>query len=602
MSSRTRCIKPFEAVDWSRVKKSEQASTKSGRSVEDSQAAMGMGCTRVVERVCAAVGQMEEAPSKFEAALDVPGGGVLWALPALLSNGLLRHTRKYFSLPKGFYSLIQVFLLLAYMALQRIRTIEQLRYHSVGEFGNLLGLDRIPEVRTLREKVRVLSEPQPVQQWSARLSQEWMEADPQSAGILYVDGHVRTYHGSQTHLPRRYVARERLCLRGTTDYWVNDQLGRPFFVVNTPFTSGLLEMLRKEIVPRLLEEVPGQPGEVELEDNPNRCRFVMVFDREGYSPQFLREMWLLRIACQTYHKYPKEDWPRSEFRQYQVAMPHGEQAEMSLAERQAELSNGFGVREIRKLTDSGHQSSVLSTDYISDTSLIAAHMFSRWSQENFFKYMTHHFNIDGLVDYQMEPVDETARVVNPAYRTLEGQIKSKAGKLGRRFAEFGEITLQEGLDSKQIAEYEKKKGDLKEQVDFLQKDLAELKAQRKQTPKHVTVAQLPEEQRFTQLAPTRKQLIDTIRMISYRAETAMAILLRDVLARSDDARALLREIFTTEADLIPDEENGTLTVRLHHLTNHMSDEAARFLAKQLNASQTYYPATNLRLIYKLVSD
>lgn len=563
---------------------------------------MGMGCTRVVERVCAAVGQMEEAPSKFEAALDVPGGGVLWALPALLSNGLLRHTREYFDLPKGFYSLIQVFLLLAYMALQRIRTIEQLRDHSVGEFGNLLGLDRIPEVRTLREKVRLLSEPQPVQQWSARLSQEWMEADPQAAGILYVDGHVRIYHGSQTHLPRRYVARERLCLRGTTDYWVNDQLGRPFFVVNTPFTSGLLEMLRKEIVPRLLEEVPGQPGEVELEDNPNLCRFVMIFDREGYSPQFLREMWLLRIACQTYHKYPKEDWPRSEFRPYQVAMPHGEQAEMNLAERQAELSNGFGVREIRKLTDSGHQSSVLSTDYRSDTSLIAAHMFSRWSQENFFKYMTHHFNIDGLVDYQMEPVDETARVVNPAYRTLEGQLKSKAGKLGRRFAGFGEITLQEGLDSTQIAEYEKKKGDLKEQIDFLQKDLAELKAQRKQTPKQITVAQLPEEQRFTQLAPTRKQLIDTIRMIAYRAETAMAILLREVLARSDDARALLREIFTTEADLIPDEENETLTVRLHHLTNHMSDKAARFLADELNASQTYYPATNLRLIYKLVSD
>ena len=105
-----------------------------------------------------------------------------------------------------------------------------------------------------------------------------------------------------------------------------------------------------------------------------------------------------------------------------------------------------------------------------------------------------------------------------------------------------------------------------------------------------------------QLSPKRKQFIDTIKMIAYRAESAMAVVLRDVMARADDIRPLLREIFTTEADLIPNQDEQTLTVALHHLTNSVSDESARKLFEYLNATETIYPGTNLRLVYKLVSD
>jgi len=218
--------------------------------------------------VSASLGELTEAPTRFEAVLDVSHGGVLWALPALLKNGLLRHTREYFILPKGFYSVVQIFIFLSYMALLRIKSPERLRYSPAGELGHLLGLDRVPEVRTLREKVKVLARPKEVLEWSRQLSREWMGDDPQAAGVLYVDGHVRAYYGSQTKLPARYMARERLRMRGTTDYWVNDQTGRPFFVVSTPLTPGLLEIMRKEIVPRLLQDVPLQPTQEELKGNP----------------------------------------------------------------------------------------------------------------------------------------------------------------------------------------------------------------------------------------------------------------------------------------------------------------------------------------------
>jgi hypothetical protein len=55
-----------------------------------------------------------------------------------------------------------------------------------------------------------------------------MQADPEVAGTLYIDGHVRVYQGGKTKLLREYVSRDRLCLRGINDYWVNDAVGRPF--------------------------------------------------------------------------------------------------------------------------------------------------------------------------------------------------------------------------------------------------------------------------------------------------------------------------------------------------------------------------------------
>jgi transposase len=81
---------------------------------------------------------------------------VLLALPALLAMGLLRRAPEFYRLPHGFYGMESIFLLLGLMALARIRSLEQLRYQAPGEWGKLLGLDRIPEVRTLRAKLKVL--------------------------------------------------------------------------------------------------------------------------------------------------------------------------------------------------------------------------------------------------------------------------------------------------------------------------------------------------------------------------------------------------------------------------------------------------------------
>lgn len=172
---------------------------------------MGMGATNTMGRVAASIGLLNELEPTFETSLDIPYGGVLFSLPALLANGLLSHAKKHFTLPKGYYRLDSLFLLLAFMALARFKTVEAMRYQPPGEWGKLLGLDRIPEAKTLRQKIGALSDQQQPSQWMVQLSSNWMASAPDLAGTLYIDGHVRVYHGQQTRLPRHHVARQKLC-------------------------------------------------------------------------------------------------------------------------------------------------------------------------------------------------------------------------------------------------------------------------------------------------------------------------------------------------------------------------------------------------------
>jgi prepilin-type processing-associated H-X9-DG protein len=336
-------------------------STKSQRSGEDAAAPMGMAACNVMDRLAASVGDIAVVAPVFQAVADVPNGGVLFALPALLAVGLLHQAHRYFQLPKGYYGLESLFLMLAFLALARLPSLEQLRYCAPGEWGKLLGLDRIPEVRTLRNKIALLSDQRQANAWSAELCAQWMGADPDQAAVLYVDGHVRVYHGHQTALPRHYVAREKLCLRATVDYWVNAMDGQPFFLLNQAVDPGMLQVLEHEIVPRLEQAVPNQPTPEQLAADAKLHRFTLIFDREGYSPEFLLTLKKKRIACLTYHKYPGEDWAQEEFSACPVQLASGTWVTMDLAERGTFLGGKGWVREIRKRTESGHQTAVLST-------------------------------------------------------------------------------------------------------------------------------------------------------------------------------------------------------------------------------------------------
>ena len=153
-----------------------------------------------------------------------------------------------------------------------------------------MGLDRVPEVRTLRKKIRLLAGENQPERWRAALCERWMAGAPEQAATLSIAGHVRVYNGSQTQLPRHSMARQRRCLRATVDDWVNAMDGQPFFAINQAVDPGMIKVIEQEILPQLDRRVPVQADAEQLAADPRRHRFTLVFDREGYSPDFFQRM------------------------------------------------------------------------------------------------------------------------------------------------------------------------------------------------------------------------------------------------------------------------------------------------------------------------
>ena len=213
--------------------------------------------------------------------------------------------------------------------------------------------------------------------------------------------------------------------------------------------------------------------------------------------------------------------------------------------------------------------------------------------------MRQHYNLDRLIEYGIEPIPDTTRVVNPARRQLESQIRRQNGLLSSELVQFAKIQLPQEMKPSQVEAYQQKKGHLQQVIEERQHQIKQLKDQRQANPKHIEVKDLPEQDRFQRLRSEKKHFIDTIKLIAYRAETALVELAREKIKRLDDARSLIRQLFRTEIDLFPDCLQKTLTVRLHPMSTQAHDEIVRHLCHELTSTETVFPGTDLCLIYEI---
>ena len=213
--------------------------------------------------------------------------------------------------------------------------------------------------------------------------------------------------------------------------------------------------------------------------------------------------------------------------------------------------------------------------------------------QNFFAYMMQHYDIDGLIEYGAQSLPGTLLVINPAWRELEKAVKKARHAERQQQARWARHTLD---DAQEI----QKKAESVEALQAVQEELKQLRLKRKATPKKVRIDSLPEDQRPTELLPLSKMLSDTVKMIAYRAETALVALLRRHLTKEAEARALVRELFVSAADIEPDDIAKTLTIKIHRMASPAHDKAVAALLDDLTLQAFCHPETGARMIYALV--
>ncbi|OQY11227.1 MAG: hypothetical protein B6I31_05285 [Desulfobacteraceae bacterium 4572_19] len=323
---------------------------------------MGEATTRFVERTLCPLGKGSHATPEFEENKSLCRAGILFMLPSLLAQGLLK-AKEVFRLPSShYYGLESVVLTLAFMALARIKNPEQLKQCKPGEIGRLIGLDRIPEVRCLRgeigrligldripevrclrEKIKFISEQQRSVHFNNLLINQWYHEDNrEDTGFLYVDGHVRIYYGYKANLPSKFVSRQKLCLSATSEFWVNDAKGMPVMMVMGELSEKLQTVIEHQIIPRLME-AKLISADIGHQQEP-QC--TLVFDREAYEPAFFQRLWeKYRVAIITYRKNVRDQWNKERFESIDVQVLN-HIINMDLCEQDTELG-GCWMREIR---------------------------------------------------------------------------------------------------------------------------------------------------------------------------------------------------------------------------------------------------------------
>ena len=537
---------------------------------------------RRFDRLMACVGLLDDAAPLFRPGTAIPGAGVLLALPALAASGIIECAREvYGSIGPAFFGLRTTILALVLMALLRIKRPEGLKEQPPEPLGRILGLDRAPEVKTLRRKLKRLAGLGRSARFGRALAERRVAARGALMGFLYVDGHVRVFHGKAT-LPKTHVTRMRLALPATTDYWVNDAIGDPLFVVTAEANAGLVKIL-----PALLAEARSLLGD---------RRLTVVFDRGGWSPKLFAKLVAAGFDLMTYRKGHSRPLPKSRFRDYKDVI-NGRTIEYTLADQGVQLLGGkLHLRQVTRLSENGHQTPIVTSRRDLPALEVAYRMFERWRQENFFKYLREEYALDALVEYATEPDDPAREVPNPKWNVLDGQLRQARAALKVLPAEYGlKALLNPESRRPTMRGFKIAHGKLGKQILEAVKYCRELELQRAAVPRRLPVGQVVEGP-VVKLATERMHLTSLIKMVAYQVESDLFRLITPHYKRAEDeGRTLIQSMLASAADL--EVTQTELRVLIAPLSSPHRTRVLATLCGELNATATTFPGTNLILRY-----
>ena len=551
---------------------------------DDEPVPMSIDCDasdRTFDRQLAHLGLLDDAAPLFRDGSSVPGTGILLAIPCLVESGLFRISRKlYGEIGPAFYGLRTTLLTLLLMALLRIKRPEQLKERDPAAFGRLLGLDRAPEVKTLRRRLTRLAAHHCAEQLGAELARLRVDQRGHLMGFLYVDGHVRAYHGHRAIASKAYVPRRHLAMPASTDYWINDRSGDPLLVITGDVDAALTKALL-----RLLGEVRDLVGE---------RRVTIVFDRGGWSPRLFATMIKDGFDLLTYRKGRCRRINARRFIRRRAELD-GRWVDYLLHDQPVGFLKGrLRLRQVTRLCDDGHQTQVITSRWDLRDIEVAYRMFERWRQENFFKYMREEFLLDALIDYQIEPEDPTRTIPNPERRALDKAIRAARADLAKLEREYGAAAAdntERRRPTMRVFKIANRK--LGKQLRAARTRVAQLFEHRRDVPKRVEIRDI-NEKAVVKLATERKHLTDIIKMVAYQVESDLLALLRSHYARVDqEGRTLLHELFATAGDIrVTDRE---LQITLAPLSSPHRTRAAHALCEMLDQTATIFPGSRLRM-------
>ena len=543
------------------------------------------------DRALARLGLLQDAVPLFDDHEELPRAGVLLAVPVLQAHGGLEvFTRLFGSLGPAFYGLRTTVLSLVLMALLRIKRPESLKEYSPENLGQLLGLDRIAEVKTMRRKLTLLAGQGQGRALMNELAALRIRQDEDRLAFLYLDGHIREYSGQEA-LAKAKKAQRAVATTAATDTWLHDADGAPLLVVTSEMNAGLTQVLEAIVTDAKEWLSVGQ-------------RLTVLFDRGGWSVKLFARLQAQGVALITYRKGKRQALARAHFSAHQVLEDGTEKSYWLYdqprvrvgrlrAHRQKRRAAGepeyLWLRQITVLREDGRQTVIVTSRTDLTAVAVVQRLFRRWRQENYFKYMAEEFALDALVEYGVEDVAAAATRPNPERKGVAKERQQAQEEVRRLRAELGaEAQANTEQQRPTMRGFKIAQAGLRQELEQAELREQALAEQLRQLPQRVSA------QGLKTLTKEKKLIVDAIKIIAYQCETALLDRLRPHYARADDeGRTLLHAAFQASAKMEVTEAELKITIAAQS-SPHRSEALAR-LCRALNAEGVYYPGSSLRV-------
>ncbi|WP_434614717.1 putative transposase [Arthrobacter sp. A5] len=548
------------------------------------------------ERAWARTGLLECAAPVFAPAARVPLAGLFLALPALVNTGLLECAKDVFgALPNGFYGLDTILTGAVFQALAGEPRAEGITRIDPVAMGRVLGLDRAPEVKTLRRKTAALAGTGRAGELLTAMATRHLNGSGDEEGgglaaVLYVDGHVRAYQGTRK-IGKVHSTRLKFPVPATEETWVADGHGSPVLVVMAEPGAALTGELRR-LLPTL-----------RLIIGDDR-RVLVGFDRGGWSPALFQHMSGQGFDVLTWRKGTTGDIDDSLFSEVTHTDEHGQTRTWAAADIRVEVPVGttgevLSMRQISrkvKVPAGGlRQIHILTTDTNLATGEAIYRMGARWRQENYFRYARIRFALDSHDAYTSTDDDPERSVPNPAKRKAYQNVLTAKTRYGKALADTDAALLAARTPAPGTATVlitNAGHNAITADLFTAQTVFEEAQAVHKEIPARVPLGDIAPGQQV--LDTETKLLTHAIRMAAFNTATTLAREIRTNTgyARADDeAHALIRQALTTSGDIDPGRD-GYLTIRLDPLPTKRATAAIAELCDHLTSTETRYPGTD----------
>jgi len=429
----------------------------------------------------------------------------------------------------------------------RLRSIEGFKTALRRDFGRLLGLPVAPAVQTLRMRVRALAESVDPAQLMRTLVEAWVQLEPVWEGAYYVDGHFCPYSGGRP-LPKAWNAARRLVEPGQTDLYVHDATGRVLFFMNRPFND------------QVVKAIPDILAEIRLIAPPDQ-QVLLIFDRGGYSGRLFKELTRQQIGFITYLKgrAARRRFAADRFvsRWWTLVDPAGIQRARRVVYRVFEKATrvrGAGLLRTLVVDDEDAQIPVLTTCGEMSAAKVVHLLKMRWRQENSFKYLSAHYGVEQLIQYDATRHPDTRLMDNPRRAQVRQQITAlqtdvvlKEADLGRARGEGATLDPAQRRLAREIATLEDR--------------LARLDRRLARTPTKVPAATLTGSATRATMNTDRRNVVNAIKIATYNAERLLA---RHFFRHYQDPRdwlTVFRAVLHLPGSVMRDGESVRVTLR-----------------------------------------